>query len=83
MAMTIQELDILLKSAFPEAAITIKDLAGDGDHYQTTIISERFQGLSKIQQHKMVYAAFQGKMGLDLHALSLTTHAPSAIKESL
>lgn len=81
MAMTVQEIEILLKSALPDATITIKDMVGDGDHYQATVISESFRGLSKIQQHKMVYNAFQGKMGLDLHALSLNTQIPPITKE--
>ena len=81
MAMTLEEIEKILTSALPDAIVTLKDLVGDGDHYQATIISESFRGLSKIQQHKMVYAAFQGKMGLDLHALSLNTQTPPSAKE--
>ena len=79
MAMTSQDIENLLKLALPDAVITLEDLVGDGDHYRATIISENFRGLSRIQQHKMVYAAFQGKMGLDLHALSLNTLVPSSV----
>ena len=62
----------------PDAKIEIKDLAGDGDHYAATVISEAFRGKTRVQQHQMVYAALQGNMGGVLHALALTTAAPSA-----
>ncbi len=77
MAMTSETLEILLKKTLLDASVIIEDLAGDGDHYRATVICESFRGKSKIQQHKMVYAAFQGKMGLDLHALSLNTQVPA------
>ena len=70
------ELHSLIQTAFPDATITITDLAGDGDHYSAEIISEVFLGKSRIQQHQMVYAALQGKMGGALHALALKTSAP-------
>ena len=57
----------------PDADINIVDLAGDNNHYSATIKSKVFAGKSKIDQHKMVYSALKGKMGNDLHALSLTT----------
>ena len=53
--------------------IDIKDLMGDNNHYSANIKSKMFNGLSKIDQHKLVYKALKGKMGNELHALSLNT----------
>ncbi len=71
--MSMREEDIMhaLRLAFPSADIALKDLAGDGDHYQVTIASEAFKGLSRVAQHKLVYAALEGKMGTVLHALEI------------
>ncbi|MCB0066268.1 MAG: BolA family transcriptional regulator [Caldilineaceae bacterium] len=66
----------LIKSALPDARVTIQDLAGDGDHYAATVVSEAFRGKSRVQQHQMVYQALQGNMGGVLHALALQTSAP-------
>lgn len=63
----------LIKDALPDAQITIEDLAGDGDHYSAHVASSIFQGKSRIQQHQLVYAALQGRMGGELHALALKT----------
>lgn len=73
MAMDAGEIEALIKAAFPDAEITIQDLAGDGDHYAATVVTKAFAGKSRVQQHQMVYAALQGKMGGQLHALALTT----------
>jgi stress-induced morphogen len=70
------DIEALLKSAFPDAEITIEDLAGDNDHFAATVISEAFRGLSRVRQHQLVYAALQGNMGGALHALALQTSAP-------
>jgi len=76
MAMEAGEIEALIRGAFPDAEITIEDLAGDGDHYQARIVSTAFAGKSRVQQHKMVYDALQGRMGGALHALALQTSAP-------
>ncbi len=76
MAMDAHEIETLIKAALPDAQVEIKDLAGDGDHYAASIISEAFRGKSRVQQHQMVYAALQGNMGGVLHALALHTKAP-------
>ena len=76
MAMESAEIERLIKSAFPDARIEIQDLAGDGDHYAATVVSEAFRGKSRIQQHQLVYGALKGQMGGALHALALTTLAP-------
>lgn len=76
MAMSAAEIEALIKAALPDAIVTVEDLAGDGDHYATTVISEQFRGKSRVQQHQMVYAALRGRMGAALHALALQTSAP-------
>jgi stress-induced morphogen len=73
MAMKAQDIETMIKAAFPDADIEIKDLAGDGDHYAASVASKSFAGKSRVQQHQMVYGALQGKMGGELHALALTT----------
>ena len=73
MAMDLKEIEKYIKEAMPDASIEIQDLAGDGNHYSATITSSEFSGKSKIEQHKMVYNSLKGKMGNELHALSITT----------
>ena len=77
MAMPSNEIEALIKAALPDATVTIDDLAGDGDHYAATVISEQFRGLSRVRQHQIVYAALRGRMGGELHALALQTSAPA------
>ena len=73
MTLKIEEIKSLIKESLPDAEITIKDLAGDENHYSATIKSKVFTGKSKIEQHKLVYKALKGKMGNELHALALNT----------
>ena len=73
MSLKLEEIKSLIKEAMPDAEITIKDLAGDENHYSATIKSKVFSGKNKIEQHKMVYKALKGKMGNELHALALNT----------
>ncbi len=75
MAMTGQEIIDLLRTGIPDAEVRIEDLRGDGDHYAAHIVSASFKGLSRVQQHQLVYAALKGKMGRELHALSIHTAA--------
>ena len=76
MAMSASEIEELILKTFPNAKITIDDLRGDGDHYAAQIITEEFRGKTRVQQHKMIYNAMEGKMGKELHALALNTSAP-------
>ena len=78
MAMQNDELARLIREAFPDAEVTITDMAGDGDHYSAKIVSTAFEGIPRIRQHQMVYAALKGKMGGQLHALALQTLTPDA-----
>ena len=76
MSMPANEIEALIKAALPDARVTIEDLAGDGDHYAASVVSEKFRGKSRVQQHQIVYAALRGRMGGELHALALQTSAP-------
>lgn len=77
MAMEGPEIEHLIRLAFPEARVIVVDMAGDGDHFAARITSEAFKGKSRVQQHKMVYDALQGRMGGALHALALETLIPT------
>ena len=76
MAMDAGEIERLIKTRIPDAQVTIRDLAGDGDHYAATVISEAFRGKSRVQQHQIVYEALRAEMGGKLHALALQTGIP-------
>ncbi len=76
MAMTSEEIERLIRAGLPDALVEITDLAGDGDHYAARVTSEAFRGKPRVRQHQMVYAALEGRMGGELHALQLTTQAP-------
>lgn len=73
MAMSAAEIETYILEAFPDAQINLVDLAGDNDHFQVTILSDAFNGKSRVEQHKMVFSALQGNMGGKLHALSVKT----------
>ena len=73
MPLPVNEIKKLITDAIPDASIEIKDLMGDNNHYSAIIKSKVFNGLNKIEQHKLVYKSLKGKMGNELHALSITT----------
>ena len=73
MPMKKEDIHLLIKESIPDAIIEIEDLMGDNNHYSAKITSEIFNGKSKIEQHKLVYKSLKGKMGNELHALSITT----------
>ena len=79
MPMQPEEIEDLIRETFPDAQITITDLAGDGNHYAAEVIDASFAGKNRVQQQRAVYAALKGKMdgpAADLHALAPTTKAP-------
>lgn len=79
MAMQAHEIEALIRETFPDAQITITDLAGDGNHYAAEVVDESFRGKNRVQQQRAVYAALKGKMDGshgELHALALTTKVP-------
>ncbi|MEO0032396.1 MAG: hypothetical protein RIS94_2154 [Pseudomonadota bacterium] len=77
MAMDAGEIEAMIKAALPDAEVSITDLAGDGDHYAAHVVSPAFKGMTRVAQHKAVYAALGGRMGGVLHALQLTTAVPN------
>jgi stress-induced morphogen len=76
MAMARSDIEAMIRAALPDAQVTIEDLAGDGDHYAASVVSESFRGMSRVKQHQVVYAALRGRMGGELHALALQTSVP-------
>ncbi|MDR3449995.1 MAG: BolA family transcriptional regulator [Alphaproteobacteria bacterium] len=76
MPMNEEEITRLIKDALPDAVVELKDLRGDGDHFQAFVESREFIGKTRVQQHQMVYAALQGRVGGVLHALALNTSTP-------
>ena len=78
MAMDASEIERMIRAGIPDAQVTIRDLAGDGDHYSATVIAASFKGKSRVQQHQLVYQALKGEMGGKLHALALQTGTPDA-----
>ena len=78
MAMSRETLIGYLTDAFPEAEITLTDLAGDDNHWQAEIVSSQFAGMPRVKQHQLVYSALKGTMGGELHALALKTRAPDS-----
>ncbi len=76
MAMDAGDIERMIKEAIPDATVTIRDLAGDGDHYAAEVVAESFRGMSRVQQHQLVYKALKGNMGGVLHALALQTSVP-------
>ena len=80
MPMPANEISALIKASIPDAEVTIRDLAGDGDHYAARVVSQSFAGMSRIRQHQAVYAALGGRVGGELHALQLETAVPQPEK---
>ncbi len=79
MAMEAQDIEDLIRASFPQARITITDLAGDGNHWAAEVIDASFKDMNRVQQQRAVYASLKGKMDGahgELHALALTTKAP-------
>ena len=79
MAMEARDIESLIRATFPDAKITITDLAGDGNHWAAEVIDDSFKGMNRVQQQRAVYASLKGKMdgaNGELHALALTTKAP-------
>ncbi len=76
MPMKSDDIVSLIKDGVPDAQVEITDLAGDGDHYKAVVVSETFAGMSRVKQHQLVYAALEGRMGGELHALAIETRTP-------
>jgi stress-induced morphogen len=77
MPMAASDIERLICEAIPDADVTIRDLAGDGDHYAARVVSRTFTGMPRVRQHQLVYRALGARMGGELHALQLETAAPT------
>jgi stress-induced morphogen len=73
-----EELENRITAALPGAEVRVEDLTGGGDHFRAEVVSDRFEGLSRIQQHKLIYDVFGDDVGGPIHALSIKTSTPGA-----
>ena len=78
--MTAEEIKTRLEETFPGSQVEVRDLTGTSDHWQVTVVSEKFKGLTLIDQHKMVYAPFEGDIQGAIHAFSIKTMTPDQLK---
>ena len=74
---TADELKTRIEEAIPGAEASVEDLTGGGDHFRAEVTSDRFEGLSRIEQHQLVYGVFGDEVGGAIHALSIKTETPS------
>jgi stress-induced morphogen len=71
------EIEALLRRAFPDVTVLeLEDLTGTKDHYELTLVSAKFEGMSRVAQHQAVYRALGDLMTGPIHALALHTHSP-------
>jgi stress-induced morphogen len=77
---TAEELKTRIESALPGASAAVEDLTGGGDHFRAEVVSERFEGLSRIEQHQLVYEVFGDEVGGPIHALSIKTSTPGGTR---
>ena len=71
------ELRTRIEEALPGAEVSVVDTTGGGDHFRAEIVSDRFEGLTRIQQHKLIYDVFGDEVGGAIHALSIKTDTPA------
>ena len=77
---TTNELKQRIEDALPGAQVSVEDLTGGGDHFRAEVVSERFEGISRIQQHKLIYDVFGAEVGGPIHALSIKTSTPGGLE---
>ena len=65
-----------IEAAIPGARADVEDWTGGGDHFRATVEAPAFAGLSRIEQHRLVYDVFGAEIGGPIHALSLKTQTP-------
>ena len=70
------ELKERIETALPGARVAVEDLTGGGDHFRAEVVSDQFSGLSRIEQHQLVYGVFGDEVGGAIHALSIKTSTP-------
>jgi stress-induced morphogen len=74
---TADELKLRIEEAIPGAQAEVEDLTGGGDHFRTTVVADAFAGLSRLEQHRLVYGIFGNEVGGPIHALSIKTETPA------
>ncbi len=74
---TAEELKARIEAEIPDSRASVQDLTGGGDHFRAEVVSERFEGLTRIQQHKLIYDVFGDEVGGAIHALSIKTQTPT------
>ena len=75
-----QDIKRRIEAALPGANAEVEDYTGGGDHFRATVTSPAFEGRSRVEQHRIVYAIFGAEIGGPIHALSLKTQTPSKIE---
>ena len=75
-----EELKARIEQAIPGSTVAVEDLTGGGDHFRAEVVADRFEGLSRIQQHQLVYSVFGDEIGGPIHALSLRTETPGSTR---
>ena len=73
---TPEDIKARIEGALPGATAAVEDLTGGGDHFRAEVVSDRFEGLSRIEQHQLVYQVFGEEIGGAIHALSIKTSTP-------
>jgi stress-induced morphogen len=69
------EIKSRIEAAIPGARAEVEDWTGGGDHFRATVTAQAFAGLSRIEQHRLVYRVFADEIGGPIHALSLSTQS--------
>ena len=72
-----EQLRTRIEEALPGSRVVVQDTTGGGDHFRAEVVSDRFEGLTRIQQHKLIYDVFGDEVGGAIHALSIKTDTPS------
>jgi stress-induced morphogen len=75
----LEEVKERIEQALPGSTAEVTDLTGGGDHLRAEVVYDGFAGLSRLQQHKLVYDVFEGEIGGPIHALSLKTSTPEGV----
>ena len=73
---TAKDIKRRIEDGIPDARAEVEDLTGGGDHFRAEVVSDHFQGLSRIEQHQLVYGVFGDEVGGAIHALSIKTSTP-------
>jgi stress-induced morphogen len=76
MAVSAQQIEARIRAALPDAAVTVRDTTGGGDHWSAVVVAAGFEGKSLVERHRLIYGALGDWMRAEIHALALTTQTP-------